>query len=196
MSDAIKLSIINQALTRTGNTRIGQLGEGTTEDIVALTNYDALVEDELSGHPWFFASKSAELSLLAAESTKPLQYRWQLPSDHISVRRVDWSGSSVPIDDYDIEDDFLRLSFNTGTVTLLYTWRAGEGKWPPNFQQAIVKRMMAVFRSGLNEEVSEAENEDRAADRKVKFARSARSRQDASREVSKGGPLVERRRNG
>lgn len=196
MSDAIKLSIINQALTRTGNKRISQLGEGTTEDIVALTNYDAIVEDELAGHPWKFASKSAGLSLLAATSTKPLEYRWQIPSDFISVRRVDWSGSDVPIEDYDIEDDFLRLSFNTGTVTLLYTWSAGEGKWPPNFQQIIVKRMMAVFRSGLNEEVKEAAKDDEAADKKAKFARSARSRQVASREVSKGGPLVERRRNG
>lgn len=194
MSDALKLEIINIALVNTGNNRLSALNEGTEEGIVALLNYDLIVEKSIEENPWFFASKSEALSLLAAEATLPFKYRWQLPSSNIVVRRIEHAGA--PLTEYEIEGDVLRVSHNDD-ITLLFIYKVAEGTWPPSFKGIVVDRLEAVFRRSLNEQNVDAERDDNRAARNSKFARSTRSRQVGSRETTpSGGPLVTRRRHG
>lgn len=203
MSDVIKLSLINQALTRTGNNPLSQLQAGTPEGIIALTNYDSIVKETLEEYPFKFALRSTTLSLLGTQAGGPLKYRWQLPPDFIVVRRVEYKATATSdaaiVGDYEIEGDenggqVLRVAYDA-RITLLYTRYVSEGAWPQSFQSVIRTRLEAVFRRGINEEVSEGDNDDRRAEFLLKKSRHQRASQvPGKRSNLSGGSLITARR--
>lgn len=196
MTDAIKLDLINQAATLTGNSPITTLAGGTPIHTVADTNYDAIVEEELSrSHHW--AEKTVALSKLAATSNGPNKYRWQKPSDVIEIKAVKYKPTGYDDDydvtDYDLEGDFIRTRFDTG-IYLNYVYRVDEAYWPPKFREVIRKRLEAAFRKGVNEEVQEGNQDEDRAFVLSKRARNSASRQGAPKKVYRGSALNRARR--
>lgn len=163
---ASDLSVINAALTRTGENPISALNGLSTSQIIASQNYETIVEAHLSIYPWKRASKIAQLSRLdpdeEGEPPEPWTAAYQLPSDLTEIRTVKVGGQPIP---YEVHGDTILCDAEeTDEVILHYVWRAAEADWPAWFREGMVRRMEAVFLRGIGERYREALERDKSAD--------------------------------
>lgn len=178
------LTLINAALTRTGNEPIATLTGAGVAQKVASENYEFVVRNELALSPWKKATKIAQLNRLDAdvEGTPPEPWTaaYQLPSDLIDIRTVKVGG--VPID-YEWHGDTLVCDAGeTDEVILHYVWRVPESWFPAWLQEGIIRRMEAVFLRGIGERYREAEARDEAASEQLKLARNRDSQSQTPRD--------------
>ena len=185
---SVKVDIINRALSRTGNNTILTETDTTTEAVVALNNYEGLVEDALSIHPWKFARKTQSLSLVGSATNSKFKYEWAMPADVLFLRTV------RKTDDIDYEHDASSIWCDENqSVYAVYTWRVLEDKWPGYFKELIVHKLAELFQTALNEDTNKTEQADLKMRRHEAVAKNADSRTDRPRDVWKS-PLVERHR--
>lgn len=185
---SVKVDIINRALSGTGNNTILTETDTTTEAVVALSNYEGIVEDALSMYPWKFARKTQSLSLVGAATNSLFEYEWAMPADVLSLRTV------RKTEDIDYEHDASSIWCNENQgVYAVYTWRVLEDKWPGYFKTLITQKLAALFQTALNEDTSKSEQADLTMRRHEAVAKNADSRTDRPRDVWKS-PLVERHR--
>lgn len=186
--DAIKLSLINAALTHVGEPRVDQLDSGEEQTTAVEENYELIVEDELTAGPeWDFALKTAAPTLIGAYAHSDLyEYQWQLPSDFLDLREV--YHRDVQTTAYDEEESKLLINANTD-VLVRGIYRAGESVWHPAFKAGIKHRLEAVAIRAFVENDSLADRRDLKAEQK--FAR-ARAQQGHRRRARKSRPLRRR----
>lgn len=189
----IKLSIINQALNRTGSDALTSLNGDEFEVVVANINYDPIVAEELEESGAYFATKTGTPTLQTAQAAKPLPYQWQVPADLLTLRAVLYCGKELDGDCFSIEGRIVRTAFNTG-ITLRYIWNVAEDQWPSRFRRTIERRMRAVFYSAT-ERFNEAEATDEGTQVQTKLARYAEAGQRRNRPIG-GGSIVDARRRG
>lgn len=160
------LSIINAALTRTGEEPITSLSGTSVSQKVASQNYDLTVEAHLSVYPWKRASKIKQLSRLDedehGEPPEPWTAAYQLPADLTEIRTVKIAGLRIA---YEVHGDTVLCdAADSDEVILHYVWRAEESSWPPWFREGMIRRMEAIFLRGIGERYVEAKERDKAAD--------------------------------
>ena len=167
------LTLINAALTRSGNNPISALdGNDSVAAIVANQNYELVVKAELARSRFKLPSKFQQLSLIdedeLGEPPAPWQYGYTLPSDLVKLRTIKVNGAPIAFAqmgriiycDYD----------NTNPVIAEYLWRIPESWFAPEFALGIILRMEAVFRRAISEQHAEADERDAAADDQLRFA--------------------------
>jgi hypothetical protein len=173
-------SVINAALSRTGNNFITSLEDGNAESSIAYANYEAMVRGELSMNRWKFATKFEALNLLEDGPPDPWLYCYQIPSDNLSVRNVTQGGQNI---DYAVSGDKIYTNVsNDGTdVVLHYVFRPAEADWPPYFTEAMTQRLEALFLRAF-EDYEEADARDGMADKTFANARRLDSQSDTPRD--------------
>jgi hypothetical protein len=168
---ATDLSLINAALTRTGNNPITSLSQNLVGAVIATQNYEFIVKNELAMSRWKLPTKVGQLSHIdpddAGEPPAPWLHAYQAPTDVVRMRTVMVQGQPIAYEsmgqtilcDYGVEVE----------VQAKYLWRIPEDWFTPEFAEGIIRRMEAVFLRGIKEDYKEAAIRDEAAD--VQFAK-------------------------
>lgn len=170
---AENIRICNAALTRAGMPIIEAYSDGSTAALVAETNYQMVVDNELASPRWKFCRFEGQLNRL---EDKPLDafyaYAYQLPANLLQVVRVTQNGCPVA---FDRQRDQLWTCVldEPNRLVAIYTLRVDEVQWPGDFREAIIQRMEAIFLRGLGERAEEAAQRDRSAEGQFQKARTA-----------------------
>lgn len=178
------LSVINAALTRTGNEPITLLEDGSPGGTIASENYEDLVKAELANYPWKRASKTVELARIDADvegdPPEPWTAAYQLPTDLVEIRSVRVGGTGI---DYEVAGQTILCDAATSdTVVLHYVWRVSEAYWPAWFRLGMIYRCEAMFLRGIGERHKEAQEADARADEQFAKARSRDSQSQPPRD--------------
>lgn len=177
------LSLINAALTRIGEEPLTSLTASGAPAAIALANYEKVVRNELSLHPWKKATKVVQLSRLDPdeEGDPPLPWTaaYELPADLVEIRTVKVAGVSI---DYEWHGDTIVCDADeTDEVILHYVWRCPESWFPPWLAEGIIRRMESIFLRGIPHLYQEAADRDGAADEQFAKARHRDSQSQTSR---------------
>lgn len=181
MSD---FSLINAALTRTGNQPITSLTDGTAESEVAAANYEEKVKELLGRHAWRFATRTEALNRLLATPPEPWQVNYQLPNDVLLVRDVKLAGH--PVHWRRIEDTIQVQNNADGALVATFVLRPPEVEWPPHFRNLVIMAMEAVFLRAIGERYDEAE----ARENKMERLLLPEARRLDSQEARSGDPFT------
>lgn len=185
------LSLVNAALSATGNQLIQSFDDGTTQAIVASENYERLVRAELI-YPWTWNVATRRLEQIAVPPDAPWEYAYQIPSDVMDVQRVlqadvtaTWERWADKIlTDSDNSDDYLIAVCRT---------RPDERLWPADFAHGIALRLEALFLRALSEEYGKADARDAEGEKVLKLARNADAKRRTPRSPLKNTLLDARR---
>jgi len=186
------LSLINAALTRTGNSPIATIeGNDHISAIIANENYELVVKSELARSRFKLPSKFIQLSLIdedeMGEPPEPWTYGYTLPSDLVKLRTITVAGTPIPF------VQMGRIIFcdydSSNVVVAHYMWRPPESWFSPEFAEGITRRMEALFLRGIGERYDEAEARDAAADDQLRFAASSDSQAESPRDPF-GSPVL------
>lgn len=186
----IKLSLVNQALTNTGEDPVTSLTGENAFTRAAIENYDDIVNEEIEKNEPKFSHKIAAPNLLTDTSDAPLQYRWQMASEVLSVISVLYLGVDLEGDQFEIEGRVIRCFYNTD-VTVKYTRRVDESTWTYKFRRIIVMRLESVFLR-VSERHNEAEERDKSTERTSTIARHRDAKQRSNRPINDGS-IIEAR---
>ncbi len=172
MSDeAIKLEVINAALSAVGDSPKATLGSGSANAEPLEQNYENIVEAALtSGPEWRFATKTEAPTLIGARSMDvPYSYEWSLPNDSLEIRVV--TVDLAVVKHWDIESDGINkkllIDYDRG-VLVRHTFRAGETSWHPAFKRGIQYMLEGVAVRAFWEDENAAEK--REANARAMFA--------------------------
>lgn len=162
---ATDMSIINAALTRTGNGPITSLSGTSPAHKISSENYELMVEAHLSVYPWKRATRVEQLSRLDpaehGDPPDPWTAAYQLPAEVVEIRTVKVGGFPIP---YEVHGDTILCDAGeSDEVILHHVWRAAEGDWPAWFREGMIREMEAVFLRGIGERYREAELRSEAA---------------------------------
>lgn len=118
---ASNVDIVNIALTNLGADTIMALDEESEGARKANVIYDIVRDIVLTKHPWNFAIKQAELSLLDETPVFKFTYIFQLPGDYLRV---------LEMEDEDVEFKIKgrKLYTDTGTVKIEYIARITDSE--------------------------------------------------------------------
>lgn len=119
-----------------GAAPISSLTEGT-EGLVGSALYENTYRGLLASHTWRFATKKVRLSRLTATPLNEFSYQYQLPSDLITVYKVQ-EGM-----DYEIYGD--KLYSNNSDVYIDYRYRVDETILPDYFVLTLQFLLAAQF---------------------------------------------------
>jgi len=180
----IDLSLINGALTRTGNEPIADLEDGSVAGKIANENYEQVVLSELARSRFKLPSKTQQLSLIdedeMGEPPEPWAYGYTLPTDLIKLRTIKVSGNPIP---YEQMGRIVFCDFDSSDEVIAhYLWRPPESWFAPEFAEGVIRRMEAIFLRGIGERHDEAMARDKAADEQLAFARSSDSQAQTPQE--------------
>lgn len=159
---ATDFTFINAALTRAGCNPITSLEQGDAEATVTAQNYEPLARAALSGHPWKFATKTAELTRITGTLPGPWLYAYQLPTDMIELRSVRVDGAPIA---YEVMANKILCDYDEDNeVVAHYAWRVPESMWPGWFAEPLTRRLEALYLRAIKEDFTAAEARDAAAD--------------------------------
>jgi hypothetical protein len=183
MSD-IDLSLINAALTRTGNEPISSLTDGSAAAQIANANYEKVVLSELSRSRFKLPTKFEQLSLIdeAEEGEPPTEWEfgYSLPTDLVKIRTLKVDGEPI---NYEQLGRIVFCNYGSSDEVMChYLWRLPEAWFAPEFAEGIIRRMEAIFLRGIGERYDEAQARDAAADEQLAFARSSDSQGQTPRD--------------
>jgi hypothetical protein len=193
---ATDLTLLNAALTRTGNDPLTSLTSGGAAAAIANANYEFIVKNEISLQPYKKATKIEQLARIDpdvdGDPPEPWTAAYQLPTDLVDIRTVKVAG--LPIDYEQHGDTIVCDAAEDDEVILHYVWRVPETWFPPWLAEGIIRRMEAVFLRGLGERYAESKTRDEAAGQQFTLARNRDSQSGPPRDVWVS-PMV-RARNG
>lgn len=171
---ATKIAIVKAAIARLGSEVPSALGEDVDELIAQDAIYDTLVEEFLCDHEWSFATRWEQIAASVTTPPKPWLYIYALPAGRLNIRdvREPECGSQVA---YDLVEDELFTN-QPGPLTLIYTWRPSEERWPADFAAAVQEELLARLLEAF-EERTRAEYYHKRADGKLSKARRRDRRQ-------------------
>lgn len=173
----LDLSLVNAALTRTGNDPISSLTDGTVAAQITNANYEIVVKAMLATSRFKLPTKFEQLSLIDEDEMgappEPWLYGYVLPTDLVKMRTVKVDG--VPIT-FEQSGRLIFCNYDSSNVVIAhYGWRIPESWFAPEFAEAVVQSMEAIFLRGIGERFDEGEARDRSAKDQLKFARSSDS---------------------
>lgn len=188
-----KLTLINEALDLTGNNPVAALADGSEEERIASTAYEAAMEYMLDNHDWKQLTTVATLnSTDIAPTDSQFDTAFAKPADciHVIWVRVNQTGgtggSNVPIVYQVLANQIVVNLYGGGTVpatpaviSMKYVSSNPGGDLGPQmlrtFMTALRSFLMAGLYRGMNEDPAEARIEEAAG---MKLLAEARSRSD------------------
>lgn len=189
------LSLINAALTRTGNSPISAIdGNDSVAAIVTNQNYEVVVRAELVRSRLKLPTKFQQLSLIDEDEMgsppAPWTYGYSLPSDLVKLHTIKVAGEPIP---YVQMGRVIFCDFDSSQeVMVFYSWRIPESWFAPEFAEGVVRRMEAIYLRSIGERYDEAAERDAAADDQLRFAASSDSQAQTPRDPV-GSPVLNAR---
>lgn len=133
-----KLDILNLAFNVLNKGSVNTLVDSGEFSDSASRAFDMLLPAELSCQSWRFATKTQQLSVLAAAPELPYwQYQLQLPSDYLAAVKI-W-----PKMNFQIYEDKMYCNYND--IILEYRYQVDPTKLPAYFVHYFTIKIAAWF---------------------------------------------------
>lgn len=188
-----KLTVINNALSATGNSTVNILNDPSDEYIVANRAFDRAIKTLTSRHSWPFAMSMEELVRAPDTENKSRSFRgsaFRLPSDAFHIKEIFFGES--PLTDYEIIGTILNVRQTTNIFALVVRAPA-DATWHPMAEEVLTLMVEAGCLRGLNEDFREALNVDRKVEMLLIEARPTVDQQNPARNLYKSSISAARR---
>lgn len=178
-----RLTVLNDALSNTGNNEINVEYDGSTEWRVADRAYRRALQFLIPRHPWNFGSTTSPLAGLLGTSPHPdYTSAYQLPGDCMLVEKAWVDGRDLT--EYELIDQKFCCRFDSGVV-VKYIRAPSPGQWPPLFAELLTTKVESYLLRGLNEDTDNARRRDGDVEALLDEVRSSLDRQEPARAVFK-----------
>lgn len=189
-----KLTIINNALSSTGNNSVPALNDPSDEYRVANTAFERSLRFLTARHSWPFASTIDLLVRVPDTENKSRKFRdngFRLPPNTLHVKEVFYD--TAPLTDYEIIGDVLscRLPDNIYANVVKQT---SEEKLHPMAEEVLTLYVEAGCLRGLNEDQVGADKRETRAEQLLEEARPHVDQQNPARNTYKSSIRDARRR--
>lgn len=139
-----KIALCCAALVMAGANKISSFEDGTIESTVAGEVYEKLVQAILTRQRWHFAKITKSLgAVLAYTPAEQWAYAYQLPAEPAVLDVHTVLRDDQPVS-YAIEGDKVFCD-QEADVSIRYTWRPDESRWPPWFAWLVIAELAAAF---------------------------------------------------
>lgn len=187
MTYAAPIEIAQAALARVGGQMITSLEDGSMPATVFKTNYAGMVSKRLSMHRWSFASMPIALIYQGARENGQFKHAYMVPPQTI---RVHWVGlDRQRLVNWHMDDGKI-LTECEGKWQALISRVVPESAWAPDFADAMVKDVEALFQASLARQPEAARLLSRDADALFQMALVADKRQTPGSQAIRPGALV------
>lgn len=188
-----KLTVINNALTNTGNSTVNILNDPSDEYRVANSAFERSIKTLTARHSWPFAT-STQL-LVRAPDTENTSRRFQgsayrLPPDTLHLIEVFWKHR--PLTDYELIGQILNTRHDS-EIYASVVQMPPEASWHPLAEEILTLMVEAGCLRGLNEDFKEALNVDRKAEILLGEVRTTTDQQNPARNLYKSVIAAARR---
>jgi hypothetical protein len=146
-----QIDLCSRALVKLGANSISSFEDGTLEAEVAASLYPIVRDSLLSAHPWNFATKYANLPVMADAPLAEYSYAFPLPSDCLRAISAG-TGSRARGVEYKIIGG--ELHTDADDIVLCYIGRPEEADFPAFFAAALIARLAAEFCIPLTDSTS------------------------------------------
>ena len=162
------ISICSNALLLLGHQPITSFEEGSAGAQIAAALYDSSYEALLTQTRWHFATKQAQLAMLADKPLDRWSYAFQLPADLLLISRITERH-------YEIYEDMIYT--NAKEVNIEYIYRVEEANLPTYFVKALEFYLAAQFAIPITSNTQRAEQYQNMYLMQIRQARNADSAQ-------------------
>lgn len=187
------VEMASKALVLIGAAAIDTFDGTSTEQVVAKSTYETVVEAALTRTRWRFASGQQTLSRLVATPTARWDAAYQIPTSPalLVLHGVIVQDKAIEFDIY--EDKIYCNAADTEVVSADYTYRVGEEYWPPYFVSALMHDLASIFAGSIAQKGDLAEYYGKNAEVYYKRAQNLESQQRTTKRVNTRKNLVNSR---
>jgi hypothetical protein len=179
------IEVVQAALHRIGEDEIASMDSDESTARVARSNYEGIVAAYFARHAWTFAKRTLPLTYQGEVELGMWKHAFVWPAETVNIRSVmrsgandgRWAGYRLRSGDYAIEGDRV-LTLTDDPLQIVATIRAPEGDWSPDFAEAVVTRMQALFLEALCDKPQDARIKERDAEAKILNAITRDKRQE------------------
>jgi hypothetical protein len=184
------LDICSRALVQLGEEPITSFNQETAASRVAALMYESTVEDLFGLHRWHFATRTTQLSRLAAEPDIDWDAEYVLPEDCLVVKRL--RVDDVPVE-FELHENTVRCNATEEEeVYLTYVARINEAYWPPYFRALVEKELMARFAFPVTAQETVAAEARRGANAQLRSAKLLDAQSQTTRPIRQSRFLAAR----
>lgn len=189
-----KLSIINNALSATGNNGVPALNDPSDEYRVANTAFERSLRFLTARHSWPFAATIDLLVRVPDAENKSRRFRengFRLPPNTLHVKEVFYD--TAPLTDYEIIGDVLSCRL-PDSIYANVVKQVSEEKLHPMAEEILTLYVEAGCLRGLNEDQVGADKRETRAEQLLDEARPHVDQQNPARNMYKSSIRDARRR--
>lgn len=180
-----KLTVINNALLNTGNSRVNVLHDPSDEYIVAEVAFDRWVRFLRVRHSWPFSETIEALVRVPDADNTSRTYPdngFRIPSTAFHVKEIYWGNTLLT--DYEIIGDVLSCNLDSDIYAKVIREQA-DAKWHPLAEEILTLYVESGCLRGLNEDFKEAERREAKAEGMIGEVRTAVDQQNPARNIYK-----------
>jgi hypothetical protein len=194
-----RLSVINDALSNTGNSLVEVEFEDSDEWDVAKRAYDRFLPQLLEAHSWDFATTTATLTKLADAENPSARfsadedgYAYSMPGACLWLEVVTRAGVAI---DFEIVDNKICCGFDNAATPLIakYVRIPATDKMSNLFYEALRKLVESGVLRGLNDENGEATRREQEGWQMLRIA-ATRADQQQPRRNPRSSRMLARRK--
>jgi hypothetical protein len=189
-----KLTLINNALSATGNDRVNVLNDPSDEYQTANTAFERAIRFLTARHTWPFATTSELLVRLPDTSNKSRRYPkncFALPVDTLHVKEVYRDGTYLT--DYEIIGSALSCRYESEIYATVIK-APPDAAWHPMAEEVLTLYVEAGVLRGINEDFAEAKGREARAEALLEETRTKVDQQNPARNMYKSSIADARRR--
>ena len=176
-----RLDICSRALVQLGEAAITSFTQNNAGSRTAALLYDATVEAMFGAHRWKFATRTSQLSRVAAEPDNGWDAAYTLPTDCVVVRRVEVEDEPI---EFELYENSLRCdAVEADEVFLIYTAKVLIPYWPPYFTELVEKELVARFAFPITGQETVAQAARSVANAQMRAARLIDSQSQTTRPI-------------
>lgn len=193
LSPMDKLTIINNALSETGNNTVNVLNDPSDEYRVANRAFERWIKFLASRHSWPFAMTTELLVRVPDADNKSRRFSkngFRLPQNTLHVKEV--FRDECFLTDYEIIGTVLSCHYDSEVYAAVVKMPP-EQDWHPMAEEVLTRYVEAGCLRGLNEDFTEATKRENSAEALLMDTRSHVDQQNPGRNMYKSRVAVARR---
>lgn len=188
-----KLTLLNNALSQTGNNEVNVLNDPSEEYRVANRAFDRWIKFLASRHSWPFAMTTELLVRVLDEDNPSRRFSkngFRLPPNTLHVKEVFYRTHFLT--DYEIIGDVLSCNYDS-EIYAAVVMMPPDAKWHPMAEEVLTRYVESGCLRGLNEDFTEATKRENSAEALLMDARSHIDQQNPARNMYKSSIRAARR---
>jgi hypothetical protein len=187
-----KMTIINRALSATGNGKLVNLNDGSDEANSVEIAFDRAIDYMMAFHEWPFSIKTAPLLRVGDAELPPFLHAMQMPPEVWHLRAVIDDVYGVTQQHRVINNKIQTLT-DTGIKALFLIRPTNNSTWHPAAAEVLTLMCEAELYQGLNEDLVAADGKRDQAENMLTRAAGRVNQQDSPRPIFLSRTAIARR---